>query len=101
MSLLDGDINPFAGKTITDSAQFVQQIETALEKRAAGLAALAAKTPKMPVVMPLVGRIGGKIAGIIVKQPIALTYKFLAAIAAGLGIGRIHQKTETRLQLVA
>lgn len=85
MSLLDGDINPFAGKTITDSAQFVQQIETALEKRAAGLAALAAKTPKMPVVMPLVGRIGGKIAGIIVKQPIALTYKFLAAIAAGLG----------------
>ena len=85
MSLLDGDIKPFAGKTITESAQFVQQIETALEKRAAGLAALAAKTPKMPVVMPLVGRIGGKIAGIIVKQPIALTYKFLAAIAAGLG----------------
>ena len=85
MSLLDGDIKPFAGKTITDSAQFVQQIETALEKRAAGLAALAAKTPKMPVVMPLVGRIGGKIAGIIVKQPIALTFKFLSAIAAGLG----------------
>lgn len=85
MSLLDGEIKPFAGKTTTESAQFVQQIETALEKRAAGLAALAAKTPKMPVVMPLVGRIGGKIAGIIVKQPIALTYKFLAAIAAGLG----------------
>ena len=85
MSLLDGDIRPFAGKTVAESAQFVQQIEAALEKRAAGLVALAAKTPKMPVVMPLVGRIGGKIAGIIVKQPIALTYKFLAAIAAGLG----------------
>lgn len=85
MSLLDGDIRPFAGKTVAESAQFVQQIEAALEKRAAGLVALAAKTPKMPVVMPLVGRIGGKIAGIIVKQPIALTHKFLAAIAAGLG----------------
>ena len=85
MSLLDGEIKPFAGKTITESAQFVQHLETALEKRAAGLAALATKTPKMPVVMPLVGRIGGKIAGIIVKQPIALTFKFLSAIAAGLG----------------
>ena len=85
MSLLDGEIKPFAGKTTTESAQFVQHLETALEKRAAGLAALAAKTPKMPVVMPLVGRIGGKIAGIIVKQPIALTFKFLSAIAAGLG----------------
>ena len=85
MSLLDGEIKPFAGKTITESAQFVQHLETALEKRAAGLATLAAKTPKMPVAMPLVGKIGGKIAGAIIKQPIALTYKFLAAIAAGLG----------------
>ena len=85
MSLLDGEIKPFAGKTITESAQFVQHLETALEKRAAGLATLAAKTPKMPVAMPLVGKIGGKIAGTIIKQPIALTYKFLAAIAAGLG----------------
>lgn len=94
MSLLDGEIKPFAGKTITESAQFVQHLETALEKRAAGLATLAAKTPKMPVAMPLVGRIGGKIAGIIVKQPIALTYKFLAAIAAGLGDW--HQPPEDR-----
>ena len=85
MSLLDGDIKPFTGKIVAESAQFVQQIETALEKRAAGLVTLAAKTPKMPVVMPLVGKIGGKIAGAIVKKPIALTYKFLAAIAAGLG----------------